>query len=169
MCATSAKVSLAVHAGNATPYVPRRQYPASVARCESAARPRDDFRRPSAQSDRETANRCVVVLDVVNAATSADQIHGNASVGRWLAEQPAVRFATAATPCARTATADGQLCETADSSAPGWPTGVAGQALRAADRACDSPILQRRSESHAQVGFCQGRSAICCGGPGDSD
>src|SRR5262245_20483226 len=139
-CARSAMVSAVAHAGNATPCVPRRQSPASVTRCGCAARPRGDFRRPSAESDRGPASRCVVFLGVANAATSApDQTDRDASVGPWPAEPAPTRLATVTKPCARTTTADGQLCETADSDTPERPPGGAGQAPGAADR--DAPPM----------------------------
>src|SRR5262249_50066164 len=145
MCAMSVMVSSAAHAGNATPCVPRRQFPASVTRRGCAAHPRDGFRRPSAESDREPANRCAVFPDAANAATNADRTDRDASGRRWLAEPAAARSSTAATPCARTATADGRVCETADSTAPGRPTGGAGQASREAGR--DAPRMPIGSRS----------------------
>src|SRR5882762_7078115 len=74
----------------------------------------------------------VVVQDVAIGAPSADRTDRDATGRRWPTEPAPARLATAATPVARSATADGQMGESAGSNAPVRPTGGAGQAPRAA-------------------------------------
>src|SRR5262249_58449322 len=92
-----------------------------------------------ADPDGDPANGCVFWRAAATAATTADRTDRDASGRRWLADPAAAHSSTAATPCARTATADGRVCETADSTAPGRPTGSAGQAPREAGR--DAPPI----------------------------
>jgi hypothetical protein len=101
-------------------------------RRESAERPKDDSLRPSAQSDRDTANRCVVVQDVASGGASIAGTDRDSTGRPWPTEPAPSRLATAATSVARSATADGQMGESAGSNAPGRPTGRGGQASRAA-------------------------------------
>jgi hypothetical protein len=92
--------------------------------------PRDNSPQPCAESDRDSADRCVVVQDVTNGATSADGADRDAIGRRWPAERTPARLATAATSVAKLATEDGQMGESAGSNAPGRPTGGARQASR---------------------------------------
>jgi hypothetical protein len=57
---------------NATRCVLRRRVPASQVRHGSAARPRDDSRRPSAESGLDIVTRWVAVQDVASAGASSD-------------------------------------------------------------------------------------------------
>src|SRR5712691_1019247 len=91
----------------------------------------DNSPRPSAESDFDLVNRCVVFQDAATAGASNDVILRDANDRPWLAGPAPALPSTGATTIARTAKADGQMGESADSNERGRSTGDAGQDSRA--------------------------------------
>jgi hypothetical protein len=113
MYARSVTVASVGRADNARPCVPRRRFRASVTRRESAERPRDDSLRPSAESDLDMVNRCVVCHAASDGA-SVDGTLRDANGRRWPAGPALTLVSTEATTVAKLARAHGQLAEGAD-------------------------------------------------------
>jgi hypothetical protein len=112
-------------ADNATPSVRRRRCRASTAHHGSAEHPRGDSPRPSAESDRDTLNRCGVSLGVAPDGASIDRAPRDANDRRWPVGRAATLPSTEAMTVATPATADDQRGESADSSERGRPIGAA--------------------------------------------
>jgi hypothetical protein len=114
MYARSVTASLAAPPGTATPCVLRRRFRACAVRRESAERPRDDSLRPSAESDLDMVNRCVVCQDAASDGASIDGTLRDANSRRWPAGPALTRVSTEATTVAKSARAGGQVGESAD-------------------------------------------------------
>src|SRR2546427_3060305 len=100
-------------ADTARPCVPKWRFRASVIRRGSAERPRDNSRRPSAESDLDMVNRYMVFQDSASDGASIDVILRDANDRRWLAEPAPALPSTGAITIAKTAKADGLMGESA--------------------------------------------------------
>jgi len=127
-------------ADNASPCVPRWRFRASVIRRGSAERPRDNSPPPSAESDLDMVNRYMVFQDAASDGASIDVILRDANDRQWLAGPAPALPSTWATTIAKTAKADGQMGESADSNERGRRVGGPGQESRAGGL-CASPGL----------------------------
>ena len=106
-------------------------FPASLTRRGSAERPRDGSPRPTAESGLDIVNRCMVFQDVASDGASIDGTLRDANGRPWPAGPATALPSTEATTVAKTARADGQMGQRADSNERVRPTGGAGQDSRA--------------------------------------
>jgi hypothetical protein len=114
-------------ADNATPSVRRRRFRASRAHHGSAERPRGDSPRPSAESDRDKLNRCVVFQDCASDGASIDGTLRDANGRQWPVGLVPALPSTEAMTVATTAKTVDQRRERAGSSERGRPIGAAEQ------------------------------------------
>jgi hypothetical protein len=117
-------------ADNARQCVPKWLFRASIIRRGSAERPRDNSPRPCVELDLDMVNRHEV-FQAASEGASIDGILRDANDRQWLAGPAPALPSTGATTIAKTATADGQLGESADSDERGRRVGGAGQESRA--------------------------------------
>lgn len=115
-------------ADNARPCVPKRRCRASAIRRGSAEHPTDNCPWACGESDRDMLTRYVAVLGAASGGASNDGVLRDANDRRLLAGPAPALPSTEATTIARTAKADGQLGERADSNARGRRVGGAAQA-----------------------------------------
>ena len=131
-------------ADNARPCVRRRRFRASIAHRGFAERPRGDSPRPSAESDRDKSNRCVVFQGAASDAASIDEALRDANGRRWPVGPAPTLPSTEAMTGATTAKTDDQRRESFDSSERGRPIDAAGQGSQAGGLDASTRLTGRR-------------------------